>query len=126
MRQAAFAGLAQRGTQAAQARGAEQLAGGVGGGQGQAGATQCSREVLGQPVGGLCMLGGLAAQLLHQLAGIDAHRAALGAQAGGGAGVDALVLVSLQQCAGIDAGAFFRLNVTPHDDALARAEGQAF
>ncbi|MNQ25417.1 hypothetical protein D3C85_386370 [compost metagenome] len=65
------------------------------------------------------------AQLAHQIAGVDPHRAALGTQAGGGAGVDALVLVVALQGRGVLACALFRLDIAPHDDALARAQGQA-
>ena len=70
------------------------------------------------------MGGVFTAQFLHQLAGVDTHRAALGAQAGGGAGVDALVLIGRFQFRGVDAGPFACLDITPDDDALARAQGQ--
>src|SRR5690606_40711646 len=79
----------------------------------------------GQPGGGARVPGLGAAQLAHQVAGVDAYRAALGAQAGGGAGVDALVVVGAFQLAGVHAGALLRLDVAPDDDALARREGQA-
>ena len=45
-------------------------------GQGQAGAAQCGGEVLGQPVGGVAVVGSLL-RSFYQLAGVDAHRAAL-------------------------------------------------
>ncbi|MNE48106.1 hypothetical protein D3C80_1425500 [compost metagenome] len=122
----AFAGqAAQPGAERGQARCAEQLARGVGGGQGQAGALQRGGEVAGQPVGGAGMPGFPGAQLAHQIPGVDPHRTALGAQAGGGAGVEAVVVVGLLQLRGVDAGALLRLDVAPDDDALARGKGQA-
>ncbi|MNJ47555.1 hypothetical protein D3C77_427140 [compost metagenome] len=110
--------------EAAQARSAQQPARTIGRLQGKACATQCGVEVLRQPLCGFYVVGTLAAQFLHQLAGVDAHRAALGTQASGGAGVDALVLVVAFKLTGIDASTLFRLDIAPHDDALARAEGQ--
>src|SRR5690606_2550045 len=87
-------------------------------------ALECTGKVLGQPVGALRVSRLRGAQLTHQIAGIDAHRAALGAQAGRGAAVDALILVSGFQLTGIDTRALFCLNIAPDDDALARRQGQ--
>ncbi|MNF57201.1 hypothetical protein D3C84_387180 [compost metagenome] len=70
-------------------------------------------------------MGLLAAQLAHQVAGIDSHRAALGAEAGSGAGVDALVLVGPFQVGGFDTGPLLGLDFAPDHDALAWAQGQA-
>ncbi|MNN40197.1 hypothetical protein D3C81_1542590 [compost metagenome] len=95
LRNPAVTDFAEVGAEATQARGAEQPACAIGSLQGKACTTEGSVEIFCQPVGGFHMLRDLAAQFLHQLAGVDAHRAALGAQAGGGAGVDALVLVGL-------------------------------
>ena len=81
--------------------------------------------MLGQPVGGAGVVRGVCAQLAHQVAGVDPHRAALGTQPRSSAGVDALVLVVALQCCGIDPCAFFRLNIAPDNDALAWAEGQS-
>src|SRR5690606_10665627 len=82
-------------------------------------------EVVGQPVGGAGLARLATAQLAHQVAGVDAHRAALGTQAGGGAGLDAVVMVEALQFGSINAGALLRLDVAPDDDALARRQGQA-
>ena len=96
----------------------------IGGVQHEAGALHGGGEMLGQPVGGTGFVRFTAAQLAHQVAGVDADRAALGAEAGGGAGVDAVVVVEPLDFRGIDTGALTGLDIAPDDDALARRQGQ--
>lgn len=111
--------------QARHARCAEQAARAIGQAQGQARRAQQRGQLCAESVGQRAMPGALRTQLAHQVAGVDAYRAALRAQPGGGAGVQPMVLVGLAQGLGVFPGAFAGLDIPPHHDALARAEGQA-
>ena len=70
--------------------------------------------------------GALGAQLLHELAGVDAHGAGGNAHGVDRTGVDALVLVGLGELLGILFAAFGAGlgHGAAHDDALARSHGE--